>query len=167
VATCNSVRTKHCIALSDFASDLSKYRRLSDLRAHPDEIAENGVDIGMWISWVLGQFCASRKETGHLGLQELDCVIHPDLDDTSAMLLYFHLNLNRVEVERDHIRIFKLFAECSPQLSVDDRVELLQNHCSWEPKRIREYVEIHERGKTWREFTFTGRGKKHQPLEWE
>lgn len=111
-----------------------------------------------------------------LGLKELDCVIHPDLDDIRAMLLYFHLNLNRIEVERDHLRIIKLFGQCCPELSVDERVALLEKHCScsWgnigtsrKPLCVREYVEIHEAGKTWREFTSTGRGKKNQPLNWE
>jgi hypothetical protein len=107
---------------------------------------------------------AARK----LGLKELDCVIHPDLDDNSAMLRYFHLNLNRIEVERDHVRIQKLFDECGPSLSVDERVELLEKHCSWKPKRVRDYVEIHERGKTWRNFTYVaGLGKKKESLEWE
>jgi hypothetical protein len=78
-----------------------------------------------------------------LGFRTLNCMVHHDLDDDGARLLYIHFNLNRAA--QYHVKIHRIFGQIKD-------VPTLLKHVSWDPQRVQDYVDLDESGENWKRF---------------
>lgn len=99
---------------------------------------------------------ASRQ----IGLLELQAIVH-DITADEARLLYIHFNLNRAD--QYHVKIMRVFKGIVGD--TDARIATLKRHVIWPESRIRDYIEISERGENWQKFMFVCKDEQDEGQE--
>lgn len=90
-----------------------------------------------------------------VGMTGLNAIVHRCLTEQDAMRLYILLNLNRCgQYGHYHVKIHRTFKKLWPELSKEQKTELLCTYLSWPPDRVQDYVELSEQDETWQKFMF-------------
>jgi hypothetical protein len=89
------------------------------------------------------------------GLSELEAIVHENLTDEEARLLYIHFNLNRCgQYSHYHVKIHRVFGEVAGA-DAKEKAQAISDHCNWPSTRILDYVELSERDENWRRFMYS------------
>jgi len=128
----HEVERPYTVALRNICLSLEEHDQLSPIHVRPLGERYEVVDGHVVVD-------AARK----LGFRNMNCVVHHDLDDDAARLLYIHFNLNRAG--QYHVKIHRIFSQIKD-------VPTLLKHVSWEPEQVQDYVDLDENGENWKYF---------------